>query len=231
MKGQAGFTLIELLVVVAIIALLVAILLPALGEARALAEQSVCGVNLRTIGLAYHLYLDNYEGKFFNSTWNAGNNIWTQGPQAGVLLNYAGVSCPVTEPRFSPGTVFDCPTLQSRWWPDDDYWSHSFFRHLDYSYSAELGDAYSGRGFKIGEIRKPDRMVLFYDSIRYRGNSQSGNWDYWNNKIPVPYPPFVPGWVQWQHPRQSINLLFVDGHVAPHTEDEIPDSWFHPPGE
>ncbi len=54
--GQEGFTLIELLVVVAIIALLVAILVPSLNQAREMAKRAVCAHNLRQIGLAAALY-------------------------------------------------------------------------------------------------------------------------------------------------------------------------------
>lgn len=51
-----GFTLIELLVVVAIIAVLVAILLPALGKARAMSKRAICGVNWRQVGVYCQLY-------------------------------------------------------------------------------------------------------------------------------------------------------------------------------
>lgn len=55
-----AFTLIELLVVVAIIALLVAILLPALSRARESAQTTVCATNLYQIGLAMELYAQQY---------------------------------------------------------------------------------------------------------------------------------------------------------------------------
>ncbi|MFA9476678.1 DUF1559 domain-containing protein [Phycisphaerales bacterium AB-hyl4] len=58
---RKGFTLIELLVVISVIALLIAILLPALQSARATARMIACASNQRQIGLAFHMYADDFQ--------------------------------------------------------------------------------------------------------------------------------------------------------------------------
>jgi len=64
MRKISGFTLIELLVVIAVIALLLSILMPALGKAKDLAMGAACKGNLKNYTLAVAMYCDDNDGKF-----------------------------------------------------------------------------------------------------------------------------------------------------------------------
>src|ERR1700738_4569812 len=72
--ARLAFTLIELLVVIAIIAILAALLFPVFAQARAKARQAACLSNLKQIGYALHMYLQDYDEQMPNCCWFA--RVW-----------------------------------------------------------------------------------------------------------------------------------------------------------
>lgn len=75
MTKKKGFTLIELLVVIAIIAILAAMLLPALARAREQARRANCISNLKQMGLACHMYAQDYSELFPRSAGTAAADL------------------------------------------------------------------------------------------------------------------------------------------------------------
>jgi prepilin-type N-terminal cleavage/methylation domain-containing protein len=100
-----AFTLIELLVVIAIIAILAALLLPALARAKQRATTINCVSNLKQWGVIWRLYTDDHEGSFSPGTTSSG---WPRGEWVLTLLSYYGkkppiLICPAAKMRRGPG--------------------------------------------------------------------------------------------------------------------------------
>jgi prepilin-type N-terminal cleavage/methylation domain-containing protein/prepilin-type processing-associated H-X9-DG protein len=104
--GRAtGFTLIELLVVIAIIAILAALLLPALSRAKATAQSTNCNSNLRQLGIALRIYLNDYSGAYPYQAFAPVNNA----KRAFYWFDALALNIPNT--KWGEG-VFRCPAYQ-----------------------------------------------------------------------------------------------------------------------
>jgi prepilin-type N-terminal cleavage/methylation domain-containing protein len=100
MSRQKGFTLIELLVVIAIIALLMSILMPALGKARKMAKAAMCMSNLKQWGSFFAMYTDDFNGKFMLGACDDGYS---------TKANWWGV----LEPYYKDRKLLCCPTANN----------------------------------------------------------------------------------------------------------------------
>jgi prepilin-type N-terminal cleavage/methylation domain-containing protein len=115
-KGRPAFTLIELLVVIAIIAILAAILFPVFAQAREKARQTACISNLKNIGTATMMYIQDYDeiyplGYMYDGT-NWGGTMWTVG-LAPYLQKYGETNTNFVNGELTGGaSVLACPSFR-----------------------------------------------------------------------------------------------------------------------
>lgn len=123
---RRAFTLIELLVVIAIIAILAAILFPVFAKARAAARKSVGISNLKQLGLATMMYIQDYDEVFPHYNWglmscnesgNAGGPGTLSGDVAGFASYSASAWCNSLQPYVKNLGIFQDPSDKHQWQP------------------------------------------------------------------------------------------------------------------
>jgi len=203
-----GFTLIELLVVIAIIAILAAILFPVFAQAREKARQSTCLSNMKQLGLAMMMYVDDFDESYPFSIQSE-TNYWTAWPYLinGYVKNSGIFYCP-SQPIKPPKDV------------NINYVLYSCNRAImPYHIIPNFLDAPTA----MASLKNPADIVLIFETSRFDLEGVDMGWNGTGNV-------YLPGagatngvafqgsanlksdYMNGRH-SQGINITFGDGHA------------------
>jgi prepilin-type processing-associated H-X9-DG protein/prepilin-type N-terminal cleavage/methylation domain-containing protein len=237
-KNLGGFTLIELLVVIAVVAVLMAILLPALGRARKQAKRVVCASQLRQLGMAHVMYQQSHEGYIVPAVQDLGvNEYWynTLGPyfehrNVGMGNEYADdlgrriLRCPLDEVGY--------PKMLNPHGTNPEGWLSYALNSQPTSHVSCRNRIYAGAGGnKITKLAQPAQTMLHAD-FAYRAwicDSVTLTRNQYGSEPGAHYDA-MPGYpeqnetvkVAYRH-QGRMNILMADGHVTV-LEDPIPSA-------
>lgn len=203
--------------VIAIIAILAAMLLPALAKAKGRARTMQCLSNLRQQFVANTLYAGDYGNKFFSNPTDVLNAVWAYANYGGkqgteypgqlrVMNQYVGLTSSVNTNTGGAALVFACPedngTLAGACWPER---KPTIYDHFGCSYiynsDANNNDGKLGLvGKQFDQVKNPAKTFLVEDDCfaAYFGNCNPFEKAFWHDKKRLGFG----------------GAAFVDGHAA-----------------
>jgi prepilin-type N-terminal cleavage/methylation domain-containing protein len=213
MGSRRAFTLIELLVVIAIIAILAAMLLPALSAAKQKAWTTQCLSNLRQVGLGMKMYADDNNGFYPESggvvPWNQTDPTTKHSSWMQMIISYTANT-----------NIYHCPANQR--FPEEEQSAFNYFNGARAAYIASDPDPANRHFDSVNSkrIQFPSAYVLSGDSVWSTddvadSNDDADKDDYIWNCVGNATDPngSDPTVAAWQVHSQGQNLLFDDGRA------------------
>jgi len=220
-ENRRAFTLIELLVVIAIIAVLAALLLPALGKAKARAQRTLCLSEMRQWCLGFTMYKDDNGGWIPREGYEAnGEVVWNTWAQVRAVKDTWYNALPPYWNRppaseyanparwvefYSRSSFFHCPSAR---FPSEVRNPLNQIALFSRAMNSQLITYPNVPTIRFNRIKYPDRTVLFLDN-RLRGEPKMPMQDESFLGQPSAYATRFAG----RRHLQGGNLAFADGHV------------------
>ncbi|WP_417170071.1 prepilin-type N-terminal cleavage/methylation domain-containing protein [Victivallis sp.] len=206
---SAMFTLIELLIVVAIIAILAALLLPALNKARDRARTINCLNNQKELARVMHFYANDYNNYSITRQNNKPWPNWLVDYRYVKTLREPFLFCPTLKELSMNNSAPQWRTYGHNYIAWEDH--HKFWVEQGFGRFAIIngGDLY----LHLAGIKKPSQLPHFADTVNLNFSPPLASW-----MCPL-RDPIGKETISFHHSGNS-NIVFIDGHAATHSPQE-----------